>query len=520
MGFYIRKAFSLGPLRLNLSRSGLGASFGVTGARIGIKADGSTYVHVGRGGLYYRQTLTPPPQGQHYGIPAGSLNPTVDNGLQEIASKEAVRLVDSSAGEMLQELDRVKRRVDLFPVIAVVGALLLGRMMLLGIDLPLFAVGFFAISLAALFARHYDVANGTVILNYSLDELSSRSFNELKAAFGKLGACRGFWHVNASGYTTDWKRHAGASELTDRSTAGLQATCPPKVSCNIAVPTLKAKKRSLYFFPDRLLLYDSTGVGAVSYGDLRAETSLTRFIERGFVPGDATQVGTTWRFVNRHGGPDRRFNNNRQLPIMLYGELHIHSPSGLNELFECSVPALGNQAASAINSYGKDPVLPSPSTGITFATPPQESQLVGFVLWAVVVLMAIYLLFPATNSSPSREIEEDQAKSRQIRENQARQAFAQTLAQRLESQHKNLTIDTVNNELCFHLLNEGANSAHRDGLEPFAKRVFFKRFVEPSTESELCSLGFTAVSATRNSKPAFRYPLNCSDPRSQYPKSK
>ena len=56
MGFYIRKAFSFGPLRLNLSRSGLGASFGVPGARIGIGPHGS-YIQMGRGGLYYRQTL-------------------------------------------------------------------------------------------------------------------------------------------------------------------------------------------------------------------------------------------------------------------------------------------------------------------------------------------------------------------------------------------------------------------------------------------------------------------------------
>jgi hypothetical protein len=34
MGFYLRKGFNFGPLRLNLSRSGLGTSFGVTGGRI------------------------------------------------------------------------------------------------------------------------------------------------------------------------------------------------------------------------------------------------------------------------------------------------------------------------------------------------------------------------------------------------------------------------------------------------------------------------------------------------------
>ncbi|HEY5988731.1 MAG TPA: DUF4236 domain-containing protein [Streptosporangiaceae bacterium] len=54
MGFYIRKAFRIGPIRLNLSKRGLGASAGVPGARIGVDASGRPYVHGGRGGLYYR----------------------------------------------------------------------------------------------------------------------------------------------------------------------------------------------------------------------------------------------------------------------------------------------------------------------------------------------------------------------------------------------------------------------------------------------------------------------------------
>ena len=53
MGWYIRKAFSTGPVRLNLSKSGLGVSFGVKGARVGVGPRGM-YTHLGRDGLYYR----------------------------------------------------------------------------------------------------------------------------------------------------------------------------------------------------------------------------------------------------------------------------------------------------------------------------------------------------------------------------------------------------------------------------------------------------------------------------------
>lgn len=56
MGFFVRKAFRAGPVRINLSKSGLGLSAGIKGARIATGPRGS-YVFAGRKGLYYRQSL-------------------------------------------------------------------------------------------------------------------------------------------------------------------------------------------------------------------------------------------------------------------------------------------------------------------------------------------------------------------------------------------------------------------------------------------------------------------------------
>jgi len=57
MGWYLRKSFSSGPVRFNLSKSGMGVSFGVTGARVGIGPRGA-YTHLGRHGLYYRSSYS------------------------------------------------------------------------------------------------------------------------------------------------------------------------------------------------------------------------------------------------------------------------------------------------------------------------------------------------------------------------------------------------------------------------------------------------------------------------------
>jgi hypothetical protein len=162
------------------------------------------------------------------------------------------------------------------------------------------------------------------------------------------------WHIEASGRTQDWKRNAGASNLIRRSPISPTLSRPPRVECNLEVPTIPAGLQTLYFFPDRLLVYDRTRVGAVAYRDLKVDAGVTRFIESDAVPSDSMLVDRTWRFVNKKGGPDRRFSNNRELPILQYGVLHFTSGSGLNELFnfsaskkhEAFISALAGMAAS------------------------------------------------------------------------------------------------------------------------------------------------------------------------------
>lgn len=59
MGFFIRKAFRAGPIRFNLSKSGLGVSVGVKGLRVGAGPRGP-YLAAGRHGVYLRQSLSLP----------------------------------------------------------------------------------------------------------------------------------------------------------------------------------------------------------------------------------------------------------------------------------------------------------------------------------------------------------------------------------------------------------------------------------------------------------------------------
>lgn len=336
MGWYFRKSFNAGPFKLNLSRSGLGASFGVKGLRVGAGPRGS-YVHVGAGGLYYRQSLD---NGNNKHNPAES--PSLDgrsnilNGLQEIESADVANLTDVSSELILKELNRVKKHIECFPILLVLIILCFWFAFSAAASAWFYYIAVIVSIPALLFVRHNDVTKGTAILRYDLDPKAEQVFEVFKDAFQTMSSCSRVWHIEAEGDTFDWKRSGGANKTVRRKTVIFSLAVPARVQSNIKVPMLPAGKQIIYFFPDRALVYAPNGVGVVSYAALNVEISSTKFIENESVPRDAVIVDKTWQYVNKKGGPDRRFNNNREIPVAKYEEMHLKSETGLNELFMLS----------------------------------------------------------------------------------------------------------------------------------------------------------------------------------------
>lgn len=362
MGFYIRKGINFGPIRLNLSRRGMGLSLGVKGARIGTGPRGS-YVHLGRKGLYYRKFLYPPsrvtqrPARVHRSSP-----PELITNFQLIGDLNAPTLTDASDAALVGELNRVHRRVERFPKVAALSTVILFTLVFLGADwlevLTVLAVGM----TLSVWARHVVVTHGTAVLHYDLDPQSTIAFDKLRASFQRLLECERAWNVDGAAANIDKKRHGGVEAILKRSDGQPRVTLPPRVRCNLEVPALKASRRCLYFFPDHVLVYDSSGVGHVSYMKLSVDPRPIPFTEEGFVPIDSEQVTSIWEHVNKDGSPDMRFRNNRRLSVMLYGQLMLSSTSGMREIFQCSVPAAAATFAAALKELRKVPPLASPSS--------------------------------------------------------------------------------------------------------------------------------------------------------------
>ena len=327
MAWYLRKSVSAGPIRFNLSKSGIGASVGVTGFRIGIRPNGSSYVHAGRHGLYMREELG----GNRDGFQAGScqlVEPSPTRVFNAVSTRD---LLNPERKELIDRLNKSYKefRFDylVFMVaaaafeLASINSSLLGMVISSGLGVVL------SIVVSVLESRRR-----TVKIFYHFESDDASHFLKLVQAFNYLAKCKRLWaYVDSRNLssTHEYKVNAGASSLVNREPAVVGTGTPPWVETNVNIPVLKARGITAYFMPDCILIYDGNGVGSIEHASLMFSTSVERFIEDGDVPSDSYVVDHTWRFANKGGGPDRRFKNNKQIPICLYGKLEISTSAGL-----------------------------------------------------------------------------------------------------------------------------------------------------------------------------------------------
>lgn len=332
MSFYIRKAIRVGPLRFNLSRSGIGVSGGIRGLRVGTGPRGH-YVHMGRNGLYFRQSLNPGAPPFPSRKPPHSAEP---DDLREIESGSVLSMVDSSAGQLLEEMNSKLKRSSLLPLAIILSLAVLAVIFFGGGPLWLLVLSALLSIGAGAAASIRDRLAKTTVLFFDLEPDVETAYRQLHECFDAVAGSAGIWHILARAEVRDAKYNAGATGKVDRRSITLRARRLPYMQTNVEVPTIPAGRQILAFMPDRLLIFDPAGVGAVPYDMLRAEVTQTRFVEDGPIPGDAKVAGRTWRYVNRNGGPDRRFRNNRELPITTYEDIHFQSDTGLNEKIQIS----------------------------------------------------------------------------------------------------------------------------------------------------------------------------------------
>jgi len=357
VGFYVRKSVKAGPFRFNLSKSGIGVSTGVPGFRISTGPRGN-HVSIGSHGVYYRTTLgggrrrTSAARGPRRAVSGAARSPRavrvqpVDEVvLQDTQGAGVDRLVPSGGGDLVGQLNTAAARSfpwTLLLVAVLVVAAAAGRV---GVVIAVLAIP--AVVWLALRAR----ARRKVVALYEVDGPPAQWFQQVVDAFETMAGAAKAWRLTGAGEvvgTRAYKTHAGVALEVRQVAATITTAGPPHLATNVAVPTVSTGPDSLHFLPDRVLVRTGRRYTDVAYAQLSVRSESVSFVEAGAVPRDAQRVGTRWQYTNLKGGPDHRYKNNRELPVLLYGRLTLASSNGLNWVIDLSQVAPVRAAQTAL----------------------------------------------------------------------------------------------------------------------------------------------------------------------------
>lgn len=319
MGIRYRKSINLGGgFRVNISKSGVGYSWGVKGARITKTSKGTT-----------RTTLSLPGTGISY--VEETKNPNSVNSNKQYSnttaknSTEIINVNDYQSVEYQDLLNSIKKFQN-FNLLSTV----------LFFSFVFYAKPIFIVTgVVGVILKIYTYMNLKVNIIYEFDTESQNSYENLNSIWVSMNQSNQFWQT-ISESNINRKTSGGASRGVARIPAIAIRKTPYFIKSNIIPFGLKLRKQCLYFFPDKLMVVSGRKVGAINYSDLTIRLNYINFVETGVVPKDAKIISYTWLKVNKNGSPDKRFKHNRKVPICKYGSVTIDSNSGLHVELMCS----------------------------------------------------------------------------------------------------------------------------------------------------------------------------------------
>jgi hypothetical protein len=259
---------------------------------------------------------------------------------------EFVGELEQSADTFIAELNRRRQQFRwstlAFVMLAVPGFTVLAKGAAAFWYIPIAAA-----LIGAMALRHRENTERAIIITYDLEGTTAERYAAFCSAFQSAASSAMIWRLATELALSEGRRHAGASKLVTRTPTRIGFGGGIGVTTNVQPPVIELANARLYLLPDKILLLSGSRISSVQYSELRLSVEQDNFREDGPVPADATLIGTTWQFVNKNGTPDRRFNNNRQIPILAYSELTVQHPT-FSFILQFSKHQIAARAAAAL----------------------------------------------------------------------------------------------------------------------------------------------------------------------------
>lgn len=192
-----------------------------------------------------------------------------------------------------------------------------------------------------------------VDMTFETTDAAQRAYAALIRAFDALRGSVAVWDVTSDRDTNRIQERTTATRTVDRHPAKLEYASNDLVRFNgRGLSFENVNGEDILLYPGMALMPRADGMFAlIDLRELRVTYRPTRFVESEQVPSDAHVQGYTWAKVNKDGTPDKRFRDNYQIPICIYGQLAISSPSGVTEEYQISNVAAAEAFAAAVAQY-------------------------------------------------------------------------------------------------------------------------------------------------------------------------
>jgi hypothetical protein len=347
---------------LNFSKSGISTTIGVRGASLNFNKQG-TYLNTGipGTGIYNRQRIGGG-KSENQNIPAYL---PVDTQVSEDIVSIKTEQVESTTTEGLQELkstllDCYKERIDLnmnilkakSKLTISTGLLIISYVLILGFFIKWFKENRNQ-TIDDLNDLRNQLENCFVNIDMEVDADIEKRYLNLLGCYKEMLTCEKIWDITTS-FANDQKvtRSAASSIVTRRQVKFGFGNIDILKSKYDALHFENANGSDLYIYPAFLAIVDSQKVfGLVDIRELDFNFDGQRFIEEEKVPNDSQVIDRTWAKVNKNGTPDKRFKDNYQIPICLYGSFSLSSKTGLNAAYSMSSHEKSEKFARAMSDY-------------------------------------------------------------------------------------------------------------------------------------------------------------------------
>lgn len=382
MGWRYRKSFSPFPgVRLNFSPRGISTSIGVGPARLYLGPEGAAVTaRVPGTGISFRQpigSLHGAQAHQHAPIPAGHVTAAAVPFVPTLAAVPQAGEIRSASTPVLTT-EGLQPLKDLIARAQVERASLLPELQQAKTDARQRRSNYNAWKdgwllrrlFEARFARLRESADNGEAKVAELEEQErlsrlSTQFDlpdALKSAFGRV--CDATAVLSQSQQIWDTVSRVRTDRFRERTLAANTVTRQPVAvgmgGCDLiqvpwTVPHFSNANGGDVFIYPGFVLYDisAAAFALVDAREVTITSTPTTCIEEEGVPRDSMQVGQTWKRANKDGSPDKRFANNYQLPIVMYGALRITSNSGLNEEYMISNTNAAERFAAEWSAFGQ-----------------------------------------------------------------------------------------------------------------------------------------------------------------------